>query len=525
MKYFSWFSMRLFAVCFVALLFAPLQVAAAGKGARALLQNGEKLSLSSEQKEQINAIIRKTAKEFNRVRQAGQGTPNLAAKLDGLRKASQLEALELLTAEQRKTWDELASSSTQTQTPQGSNRDDAVAARSLIIPTIEEMRNPPSQGAFGASTTFLETEPHPSTGEGYLILTDHQDADALEALERLAKHREGQVVSVESLGELFKRDADFKRLAETLRELNPKFVAVAPVVQSYRENLHLCLLKLLVGLDGDPELDVFFGYLMASDSGGLAKLVDRSINYQPLQQEEISPASIGAIEDMDARRYRSYQKAKVMQRMFADQGTESPAIIITTRESHTERSDFPNLDSASHSIAMLPTSERHTFRQFSAEATNALNQNNLLFMFGHGTPDRIVGARADAFSDIAFENEIVFCGSCYSASPYWADRLDLSDKRDSKRFAFHAADNGAIMILGHMGLCGGFPVVYPMAEHILEGLTVGEAYQRIMNARIGGKAIPAYYPEPAPKRAEQRSEGNGLLYVVWGDPALTLIEN
>ena len=333
-----------------------------------------------------------------------------------------------------------------------------------------------------------------------MILTDHESEVARQALKRLAKHRNGSVLSLSDLGGLFKQDVEYENLRTALQKLKPQYVAIAPRLRSYRENMHLCMLRLLAGLDEDPQLDAFPGYLIASDPQELAKLVDRTIAFKPITENRIKPVSIGAIEDDDSRRYRSYQKAKVMQRMFADQGKESPAIIVTTRKSHTERKDFPELDAAGRNIAMLPTSARHTFSHLSQPATEALNGNNVLFMFGHGTPERIVGARAEAFAKIDFSDELVFCGSCMSASPYRADRIDLTAKQGHKRFAFHAIDNGAVMMLGHMGLCGGFPKVFPMAEHVLAGMSTGEAYQRLMNALIGDRQIPDYYPEPPPRK-------------------------
>ncbi len=266
-------------------------------------------------------------------------------------------------------------------------------------------------------------------------------------------------------------------------------------------------------------MDAFPGYLVASDAKSLAGLVERTVSFVPIKEQDIKPVSIGAIEDANTLRYRSYQKAKVIQKMFTDDGSHSPSIIITTKESHTKRDDFPDI-SGGDNIAMLPGSERHTFEELSSPASAVLNQNNMLFMFGHGTTDRICGTRISAYSKIDFSNEIVFCGSCMSATPYLADRLDLSSKQDNKRFAFHAIDNGAVMLLGHMGLCGGFPKVFPMAELVLEGFSSGEAYQRLMNSLVRKSGIPEYYPDDPPARASQRDPANGLLYVLLGDPAL-----
>jgi len=231
-------------------------------------------------------------------------------------------------------------------------------------------------------------------------------------------------MALKSLGTLFESSQEIEMVQDALRNLNPRFVAIAPRIESYRENMHLCMLKLLCGLDEDPELDVFPGYLMASDAAGLADLVERTVQFQAMRPDEIEPASIGAIEDTDARRYRSYQKAKVMQKMFAEEGKDSPAIIITTRKSHTEREDFPELSADEGEIAMLPKSERYTFDQLSLPAELALNESNLLFMYGHGTTGRICGMDVDAFDGVDFTDELVFCGSCMSATPYEADRVD-----------------------------------------------------------------------------------------------------
>lgn len=499
----------------------PTAFAAVGKGAQALLQNAKKLSLTSEQKKEINGIVSKTVAEYNRIRQAERGNPNAAAKLDRLRKASQNEAVNLLSAKQRKAWQRLLQPA---NTAPKSTAEEQMAQRSLIIPTIAELRNPPQRNAFGPSTSLTKTKAHPPLGKAYVVITDHQDPAARKALERLAKYRGGTVIDVTSLGELFQQPTEFNRVSTELKRLKPKFVAIAPKITSYRENMHLSVLKLLAGLDSDPQLDAFPGYLVASNPAMVAALVDRTIAYQPLTSENLAPVSIGAIEDDNSLRYRSYQKAKVMQKMFADQGKESPAIIITTRKSHTKRGDFPKLASGNGNIAMLPTKSRQSFGTLSRPATDALNRNNMLFMFGHGTTDRIVGTQIDAFAGIDFADELVFCGSCMSATPYQSDRKNLSARKDDKRFAFHAMDNGAVMLLAHMGLCGGFPKVYPMAEHVLDGMSSGEAYQRLMNALIGSRPIPGYYPDPATKKTGKKDSANGLLYILWGDPALVPLQ-
>ncbi len=71
---------------------------------------------------------------------------------------------------------------------------------------------------------------------------------------------------------------------------------------------------------------------------------------------------------------------------------------------------------------------------------------------------------------------------------------------------------------------GGFPRMVPVLEAWMNGLTVGEAYQRLVNAIIdvNGFAAGDFILPPAdrdnPRAAMRRS---ALLYAIVGDPAST----
>ena len=503
-------------ICAILLLTVSI---ACGQGAQGVLRKGEALGLTDLQEKQIREILNKTVTEYNDLRTREQGSPGLSEKLNSLRKGAEDKSLDLLTLEQRKRWDELSGNSARPPDA-GSSTSQPAMDGSLLIPTIEELRNPPRPGAYGPSTTLAKTVPHPVSSQGYLILTDHTDPAAGLALKELARVRGGELMVLKDLGTLYENPLSAKQVRNAIRKVNPRFVAIAPRMESFRENMHLCLLKILSGLDDDPELDVFPGYLLASGPEELAALVNRSIQYRSLDAREIAPASIGAIEDSDARRYRSYQKAKVMQKMFADKGKESPAIIVTTKKSHTERDDYPELPASEGNIIMSPTSERHTFESLPLSVELAIDKSNMLFMFGHGTTSRICGIDIDVFAKTDFTDGIIFCGSCMSAAPYDADRVDLASKRNDKRFAFYAMDNGAVMMLGHMGLCGGFPKVFPMAEQVLAGTSTGEAYQQLMNSIIGDNLVFDYYED----YADSKGPANAYLYVLLGDPALVPVK-
>src|SRR5687768_6631235 len=84
--------------------------AAVGPGAAALLAPDveTKLNLSSEQRQQIQAIVRATAKKYSEVQSGKAGSPGARAELDRIRQAGQDEAVALLTPAQKRTWSELA---------------------------------------------------------------------------------------------------------------------------------------------------------------------------------------------------------------------------------------------------------------------------------------------------------------------------------------------------------------------------------------------------------------------------------
>ena len=250
--------------------------AAPDKGAQALLRNAERLELTQRQIEKIRAIVRVTSREFNRIGRAERGQPDLPSKLDGVRKQAQEKALALLTTEQRERWGRL-NSRAPADSQKRRSAAEQIAARSLIIPTIKEMKNPPYRGAFGPSAAITKTRPHPTLGENYVILTDHTDETALRSLNRLARHRNGSVLNLNSLGTLYKTPLEYARVQSVLKRLKPGCVAIAPRSASYRENMHLSMLRLLAGLDEDPSIDAFFGYLMASDPQRLSELVERTL--------------------------------------------------------------------------------------------------------------------------------------------------------------------------------------------------------------------------------------------------------
>jgi len=78
-----------------------------------------------------------------------------------------------------------------------------------------------------------------------------------------------------------------------------------------------------------------------------------------------------------------------------------------------------------------------------------------------------------------------------------------------------AVENGAVVVYAHMAENAGFPHLFPVLEAWMDGLTVGEAYQRLINALIAFDGISS-----DAQSARKVADTNGLLYVIIGDPAL-----
>ncbi|HEX4130613.1 MAG TPA: hypothetical protein VHZ24_11250 [Pirellulales bacterium] len=160
-----------------------------------------------------------------------------------------------------------------------------------------------------------------------------------------------------------------------------------------------------------------------------------------------------------------------------------------------------------------------------------LDQATLLLMFGHGVPGMTCSLDVNLFDDVRMHDKIVLCGSCYSATPLFSDFDKPSQgddgspiRNDRPRFAFRAIANGATVVYGHMRINGGFPEMFPVLEAWMQGLTVGEAYQRQMNALLDW---PWSFPrDRLVVPADGRRQPNALrgrseyLYVIIGDPAL-----
>lgn len=398
-------------------------------------------------------------------------------------------------------------------------------AQELTIPSIDKVPRidrssprPPVQ-VLRTSAFALKLKSHLVTGKRYVILTDHQEAAYLEPLNRLAKHHEGVLLQVKDLNVLTVERAQRQDLQEKLRDLDVKFLAIAPRTKSYRENTLLALWETLTTLDDDPQLDVYPGILMASNPKSFARLVQQSIDHQPRTAENVKPLAISQVRTRNE--LRSLQKAGILRNVFASYGIKTPIVAIYGPEAK----GAPELPGDEvWNLAMA--GPRKFVTKFPKEPARALQESSLVVMHGHGIPGMSCSVDIDAIP-VDFSGKIVLSGSCFSASPVQSDLPAMSRAPGgytvTKRAAFatHCVDQGSLVFFGHMRLSSGFPHLYPVLEQWLAGKTVGEAYQQLINGIIGMRGYRSgKFIVPDPARAERRLPQNTLLYVVLGDPAL-----
>ncbi|MCC6126699.1 MAG: hypothetical protein IT426_17190 [Pirellulales bacterium] len=404
------------------------------------------------------------------------------------------------------------------------------ATPELPIPRIDELiradrHTRPSPEEVRSAAFLVKTEPHRVAGNAYAIVTDHREEGFLEPMRRLAKHHAGVIIEVDDLGELSRDEKAREKLITQLRQANPRFVAIAPRRESFRENMLLNLWRVLSTLDPDPQIDAFPGLLLAPNSKAFAALVDRSIAYRPPEKTAFRPFVMGQVLDSSVMGQRSLQKVGIMETVFAERGYSTSSLITRSfragkpdaGESGGERQWEISAEAPRKPIATLPP-----------RAKKSLDDASLLVIYGHGVPGMTCGLDVGAFRDVEMKNKVVLCGSCFSAAPRKSDfpamprGPDGSEVQFEKEdIAFRAVENGSVAVYGHMRLNAGFPNLYPVLEAWMSGATIGEAYQRQLNALIALSGLTAEeFVLQDTKNQPAAMRRNALLYVIIGDPAL-----
>jgi hypothetical protein len=407
-----------------------------------------------------------------------------------------------------------------------SREEEAVAK--LTIPDVDDLLRVGrgtrvSRQARQNSAFVMNTQPHAVDGDKYVILTDHTEPGYLKPLERLAKHRDGMIVRVDDLALLYKNADEMADVRKQLQEASVRFLAIAPRMETYRENMLLGMWELISTIDSDPQLDAFPGLLLASSEEDFAGLIDRSISHKPQKSQELRPFAISQVPS--TQELRSLQKSGILRNLFAEQGCETPTVAIYS----SRAADAPKLP-GDRFWSYQSKSRGDFLKEFPGQAAREFEKASLLVMHGHGTPGMSCGVDIGAIPD-ELAVKVILCGSCFSAAPKKSDFPAMRqapggygiEARDA--FVIRAVDSGASVAFGHMRLSSGFPHLFPVLETWMKGKSVGEAYQELMNGLIemqGTKSGGFVVTEKA-DRGRQPSQ-NILLYVMIGDPAIQPFE-
>jgi hypothetical protein len=251
-------------------------------------------------------------------------------------------------------------------------------------------------------------------------------------------------------------------------------------------------------------------------------LIDRTINYRSIPQKNLRPFAISQVPSNTES--RSLQKAGILRKVFADYGIETPTLAIYTPKA----TDAPQLKGKRIWNIRL-ASKGDFLKTFDPQPREALRNSQLVIMHGHGIPGMSCSVDIEGIPAKS-NNQVILSGSCFSAAPVKSDFPRMASapggyKVDQRpAFGTRYIDRGATVFFGHMRLSSGFPHLYPVLEKWLQGASVGEAYQQLMNSIIEMRGFrPGRYVVKQPV-TQRRVPQNALLYVIFGDPALVPFE-
>ena len=384
-----------------------------------------------------------------------------------------------------------------TKPPQGTARPPSVRLPApelpggeLPVPSIKEVARvgsgarPSPQNAVTA-TYILKTSPHATLGDGYVIVTDQTQPAFLKPLDRLAKFHRGSIIHVKDLGSLRADAAGRDQLASDLRRAKPHFVAVAP--RQLTEKVLLGFWCVLAMLGDDQRLPVCPGILAAPNAAALEALVNRSIDYHPQADSELRPFVIGQVLSRAPSGQRSLQKVRMMCNLFAEYGCTTHSLVTLA---HSAVSSGVTVAPANNQWQAAMSGAREFVKAVPAEARPALDAASLLLMFGHGSLAMLAAWTLEFAGDVKMIGKVVMCGDCFSAGgsgesgkpAFGAGREATVPSPEVENFALRTVENGAVVVYAHMMENAGFPHLFPVLEGWMDGLPVGEAYQRLLNA-------------------------------------------
>ncbi len=369
--------------------------------------------------------------------------------------------------------------------------------------------NDASNNSFTYSSTLIQPP-----GDAYIIITDHKDPDCNAVLERLANLHNGRIIHCDDFRSLPKEIRLRAGIFKQLQEVKPKYVAIAPRLESFTENVVLSFWQLLCNFGGE-KINVLPAFLVAGDANSLQHLVDHSTKDETDSKTRFSAVTIAQSTGQRAGGDRAVRKAGFVSDLLAKLKVPNEAMIVRTPIAPPDR--YPNLAT----LGCYDTSQDGLLHELSPDAKRAMTKARLLTLFGHGSPSMTCSVQVSAFKDVPFDDKVVLCGSCFSCYPPNSD-LQKNGHANSESFFERAIENSARVFYGHMRENGGFPLMFVAMESLLQGESVGESYQRVLNTVVAQAKISTRQLIMTPEQLATPNalgERNGFLIIMIGDPA------
>ena len=391
------------------------------------------------------------------------------------------------------------------------------------LPRIDRQSPRPPTAILRNSAFILKLKHHAPMGSGYVIITDHTDDQYMAPLRALAEYRHAKIIHVADLGKIYQTDV-LSAVRKELIDLKPQYVAIAPRLESYRENMLLGMWELLSTLDDDKYLDAYPGVLLASDAKSFAALIQRSIKFQSIAQKQLKPLAISQVPSNQES--RSLQKAGILRNVFSTYGLQTPTIAIYTPAAD----DAPHLSGSQIWNIQMKNKGDFVKKFEPAAAATALADASLVVMHGHGSPGMSCSVDIDGILARS-NNQIVLSGSCFAAAPLKTDFPKMTRipggyaVTPRQSFSTRYIDRGATVFFGHMRLSSGFPHLYPVLEKWMQGKSVGESYQQLINSLMDMRGFgPGKFVVTEVTPGQRGIPQNTLLYVIIGDPAIVPLQ-
>ncbi len=242
------------------------------------------------------------------------------------------------------------------------------------------------------------------------------------------------------------------------------------------------------------------------------------------------PFVIGQVVDSSPMGQRSFQKVGISRNLFNQYGCQTASLVVRTFRLRLPEGSSAGKEDGQRQWDVSAAGPHQLVAELPPVAKRALDEASLLLLFGHGAPGMTCSLDVSVFRNVKMIDKVVLCGSCFSAFPSESDFPPVvrgadgsAIRNDRERFVMRAIENGAVAVLGHMRENSGFPHLYPVLEAWMDGLSVGEAYQRLINAILDVRGLmpgELVLREGVAGSEAAAMRRNPLLYVIVGDPAL-----